>query len=429
MIVDFFSEWKKTLCVAAVLMIVDFFSEWKKTLCVTAVLMIVDFFSEWKKTLCVTAVLMIVDFFSEWKKTLCVTAVLMIVDFFSEWKKTLCVTAVLMIVDFFSEWKKTLCVTAVLMIVDFFSEWKKTLCVTAVLMIVDFFMNGRKLFVSLLFKRIKSTDNGRYECKVRNTSDVAYGFGITYVSYASLPQIQVSRNITVEFGDEVSLACNFTRPGNFFITLVTIAWIKDSENIMEVPRPKEGELKDINLKIDQPEDGGHYRCKLVTLLHQHRTYNITKLIIVKVKPRFYALDLKYNRMVRSKGEAVEFNCNATGNPIIIVWKRKPRNEEKNLTINMEASSYNESHYQISSDTQYEGFRLEISKTDYKDRGFYYCCIRLTNTSVEDKECQRFILRVKDPLGYLWPLIGITIEAIVLFIILYASKKFNGTSKP
>ena len=40
-------------------------------------------------------------------------------------------------------------------------------------------------------------------------------------------------------------------------------------------------------------------------------------------------------MVRSKGEAVEFNCNATGNPIIIVWKRKPRNEEKNLTINME----------------------------------------------------------------------------------------------
>ena len=110
------------------------------------------------------------------------------------------------------------------------------------------------------------------------------------VTDASLPQIEVSRNITVEFGDEVSLACNFTRPGNFFITLVTIAWIKDSENIMEVPRPKEGELKDINLKIDQPEDGGHYRCKLVTLLHQHRTYNITKLIIVKGMKKPHGLD-------------------------------------------------------------------------------------------------------------------------------------------
>jgi hypothetical protein len=58
----------------------------------------------------------------------------------------------------------------------------------------------------------------------------------------------------------------------------------------------------------------------------------------------------------------------------------------------------ESRYKFSRQNKYQGFKLEIPKTDYEDRGDYYCCIKSSNASVSD-ECQQFTLRVKGMFTY------------------------------
>ncbi|XP_031571685.1 basigin-like isoform X2 [Actinia tenebrosa] len=285
-------------------------------------------------------------------------------------------------------------------------------------------VDGRKLYVTMVIKRIKPSDSGQYRCTLPNDTNTSYGFGITYIAKSDLPEIEVSRNITAELGESVRLACNITQKGNIFkVRLVIIAWVKDDhQRIAEVPSA-ERNLKDIRLTLNKPQDGGHYECKLTSMLHAQRTYNVTRIISVQVRPKFGAVDLTHNEIVRIKGEAVQFQCDATGNPIKIVWKRKPRH--KNLLITLNETSYsNESlqtRYKFTRKSNYEEFKLEIPKTDYEDRGDYYCCIRSSNTSVPD-QCQRFTLRVKDPLRHLWPILGIIVEAIFLYVITTSSEK-------
>jgi hypothetical protein len=67
------------------------------------------------------------------------------------------------------------------------------------------------------------------------------------------------------------------------VILVTIAWLKEDVRIAEVP-PTERNLNDIKLIIDEPQDGGSYKCELTSLLHSQRTYNVTGIITVQGKP-------------------------------------------------------------------------------------------------------------------------------------------------
>ena len=107
---------------------------------------------------------------------------------------------------------------------------------------------------------------------------------------------------------------------------------------------------------------------------------------------------------------------------------------------------NSSKYNFDSKSNYEGFKFEIIETDYEDRGVYFCCFdSSSNSSVEELKCQEFTLRVKgmsawptqgrlaaycffilssDPLGWLWPLIGIICEAILIVLILLLAAKFK-----
>jgi len=60
-------------------------------------------------------------------------------------------------------------------------------------------------------------------------------------------------------------------------------WIKDGGSVTKVPRPDEIKLRDISMMVDSAEDGGYYQCRLSTVLHQQRVYNITEVIIVQGK--------------------------------------------------------------------------------------------------------------------------------------------------
>ena len=105
---------------------------------------------------------------------------------------------------------------------------------------------------------------------------------VVVISGSELPQIAVTNNVTAEFGDAFSLACNITSLGNTFaIKLLSIAWIKDGERVTELTRPAEQRLKAISRTTEKPEDGGLYQCELSAMLYQQRVYNITELIAVQ----------------------------------------------------------------------------------------------------------------------------------------------------
>jgi len=74
------------------------------------------------------------------------------------------------------------------------------------------------------------------------------------------------------------------------------------------------------------------------------------------------------------------------------------------------------------------FTLKIDKVDYADRNTYRCIAerKPNENGTTMAATTDIILRVRDPLGALWPFIGVVVEAIVLFIFLtvhgYTSNK-------
>ncbi|XP_020916124.1 roundabout homolog 1 isoform X2 [Exaiptasia diaphana] len=274
-----------------------------------------------------------------------------------------------------------------------------------------------------------SSDFGGYECigYSGNQKD-AYGFTINVINRNELPGIAVSENKTVQFGTEIILSCNLTLKMDVDTTkLRKLMWIKGGQVIDEVLYPKEQTLKSRKFKVSDPSDGGLYSCHLISRLRDSLDYNITDSIHITVKPKFFK-DLMDNEVKVFKGKSATFECSAKGNPLNTFWKRKLKSE-KSANMLKEGENWN-SRYSLSNLDKMEDHSLTISDVGYGDRGFYYCCIQESETANNTKEqddvegCQKFTLRVKDPLGALWPVIGIIIEVILLVIIIVLAEKFK-----
>ena len=52
-----------------------------------------------------------------------------------------------------------------------------------------FSVGGRKLFVTMVIKRIKQSDSGQYRCMLPNTTTTSYGFGITYIASKAISHV------------------------------------------------------------------------------------------------------------------------------------------------------------------------------------------------------------------------------------------------
>ena len=110
------------------------------------------------------------------------------------------------------------------------------------------------------------------------------------------------------------------------------------------------------------------------------------------------------------GEDVVLDCGGGGH------------KDTNNTWTMDGqimTTINSTKYSFEKNSEDDSFnrKLKIINVDYSDRKVYICIkhmIQLTTTN-------EFRLRVRDPLGTLWPTLGIIGEAIVLFIII----KFDG----
>ncbi|KAK3733286.1 hypothetical protein QZH41_011137, partial [Actinostola sp. cb2023] len=273
--------------------------------------------------------------------------------------------------------------------------------------------DGRKLFVTMVINKMIDPLKGQYVCSawrgaspVRKVQPARYGFGVSYIaayvqhkfyiylSEKDLPHIQFSKSVTTEFGKPVTLMCNLTNQGNKFrVSLNKIAWYKNNELTgKEVTHLQDEKLQNINLEINEPEDGGTYTCRLYTTLQFSRTYIVNGQIFVQIAPKFLVKDaqLDDNEIIRKKGQSARFDCACQGNPITVMWKKISKSGQVTV-LNRTESMSNDSHYQFSNDDgRLKGFWLEISQTDFNDRGDYKCCFQSNNTDI----CQTFTLRVK-----------------------------------
>ena len=192
-----------------------------------------------------------------------------------------------------------------------------------------------------------------------------------------LPGIEVSKNVSAEFGDKIVLSCNLTISQEVSADqtkLTKLMWAKDGRLIEEVLYPREQSLKSLKIDVERPEVGGIYTCHLTSKLRNVKEYNVTDNIHVtgknehvsrrsyisasrktclfygktcfvqtppavctkltylnktlSVKPKFFAADLKDNEIVAMKEGSVKFVCSAEGNPLQTEWKRKAKYESK-----------------------------------------------------------------------------------------------------
>ncbi|KAL9986543.1 hypothetical protein ACROYT_G000710 [Oculina patagonica] len=290
-----------------------------------------------------------------------------------------------------------------------------------------------KLSATMKIKNVTLEDDslygalGSYECHAYAVGDVnersRHGFSVSVITRDEIPQVVVPDISVLQHDDDVTLICNLTERGNKASTpLKRISWFKDGELLESVRNPDPQEAKDTlgPLKIEKVKvtDGGHYTCLLEVLLRNVKQYNVSDDTVIHIEPWLPAPkeDIEEKSF---KGKDVSFRCAARGFPLEVEWKVKKKSEDSVQSC-INGSNGN---YKIDRDNIYSPYILTISDVQYTDRGFYYCCLP-SNCSDSVEGCQKFILRVRDPLGALWPVIGILIEAIVLFLIIFLSEKFK-----
>ncbi|XP_031575490.1 uncharacterized protein LOC116309081 [Actinia tenebrosa] len=186
---------------------------------------------------------------------------------------------------------------------------------------------------------------------------------------SELPGIEVSNNVSAEFGDNIVLTCNFTisQAASKRTKLTKLMWAKDGRLIEEVLYPKGQSLKSLKVYVDRPEVGGIYSCHLTSKLRNVKEYNVTGSIYVSVQPRFFPerkKEKKMNRLV----------CTAQGNPLVTEWKRKNLHNDDIWVLDTKDNS-SKGKYVFSNMDGFKDHTLTIYDVQPKDAGQYYCCIK------------------------------------------------------
>jgi len=161
------------------------------------------------------------------------------------------------------------------------------------------------------------------------------------------------------------------------------------------------------LEIDKvkPSNGGFYQCVVRTFLKDStsKDYPAAVLEVARVLP----VTRGGGTVEVVKGNRATMVCDASAYPFPTITWFKDGDKLFDFTdnrYNFTRSSYNNP---INS-------TLEIDDVEFADRGVYTCEASLVG---HEKAEVKFTLRVRDPLGALWPFIGIVVESIVLVIII------------
>lgn len=259
--------------------------------------------------------------------------------------------------------------------------------------------------------------------------DTNFPYRIIVIPSSSKPTMTLlpENTTTVKKGEDIKLSCSaaltLQKDWSFALQWVFNGEILGSKgkytikNTVDQPGNKSSILTVTDL--NQPEEGV-YTCQANIEISNHQTNSrFSKKVIVSLKSEIGTVP-KNREIVRQDQESVELSCDILGNPFpTFRW-------QKGDEI---ISASSDARYSFSNNSQSEAANssFSISKVTYKDRSKYYCIgIYSNGKSVQ----QEFILRVRDPMGALWPTIGIIIEAVLLVLIigLYTCCKKSKSSR-
>lgn len=123
-----------------------------------------------------------------------------------------------------------------------------------------------------------------------------------------------------------------------------------------------------------------------------------------------------------KGGIITIDCRPGDNITSIVWKIGEVKKDKEIEFGDRIDEG------VSGDL--DNGRLVIKNVDFTDRNFYNCHqMKRVNQTHSVPETKSFRLRVRDPLGPLWPVLGIVIGAILLAIVIGSHEYMNKPAKP
>ncbi|CAH3017713.1 unnamed protein product [Porites evermanni] len=298
---------------------------------------------------------------------------------------------------------------------------------------------SKKLFVTMVIRNVTLNDDstygtlGRYECHAFAVGDPVerkHGFYVNVILKTEIPTVTVPEVIVLRHSENITLACNLTEGEDGGNTgLKSISWYKDGvlKKTLRNPEPgnPQGSFEPLKLSNVGVKDGGNYTCLLIVLLRnkEDKKYSVSDSTMVEIAAWLdkQKVDPEYQGY---KGRNVSLECPAKGFPLHVEWKFKKKGEDKVRSC----IGALDGKYRIHRKGIYEPYFLTLTDLQYSDRGSYYCCLPSNCSDSVQGNCQRFVLRVRDPLGPLWPVIGIIVEAIVLFLIIFIAEKRSKNKK-
>eukprot|EP00794_Sanderia_malayensis_P010011 gene10011-11034_t len=277
-----------------------------------------------------------------------------------------------------------------------------------------------RTITSTLNKIVSSASAGYYTCIIKlNTNQQSVQYTYTKSDLIGLPVerakgVKAAQVVTFHAKTQGKLTCDVIAFPD-----VTVAWSKDQKPITAATdarykfsngnNDKNGIL---TISSVEKSDKGVYAC---SAKNPGGEANIQFTVTIKVSVALASgVAAKQTIDIKQKGSA-KMVCKVVANPNATVTWVKGKSPITNTS---------NARYKFSDDGGNKNAVLEISSAQYSDRGVYTCTASNAGGSAQVK----FTLRVRDPLGALWPFIGIVIEAILLAIIIIAYEKYTANRK-
>ncbi|KAI8786189.1 neuroplastin-like [Biomphalaria glabrata] len=210
-------------------------------------------------------------------------------------------------------------------------------------------------------------------------------------------------DVIFTFNDKnATLTCNATDNNSYYV-----GWYHLGQSVTGTRYTVTNLTHVTVLVITSPtrEDSGEY---VATFL---KTGGTQENCTIKYTATPLVLDLAKSKNLE-KDQDLDLHCDVKGYPgSVVSWSR----DGIDLTNTT-------SRVTLKNDGIVENAYLHIKSLEYSDEGTYKCTAYSKHFNFSHSKS--LVIRVKNPIAWVWPLVGILVEIIVLAVIIFACSKFD-----
>jgi len=210
----------------------------------------------------------------------------------------------------------------------------------------------------------------------------------------------LSCNITVESGEQTEgdpvWYKNDTAVTDLNVTDTRFS-VDDESNTLTITDPKRSDAAEYKLRFKIQGD---------------KDYNCS--VPFKAGPLVITIN-DFDKSVNVKqGKDLELQCWVVGYPYpVVTWFKDG--------VALNNGSKKDPRVKTPFYKGYQNAELNIAKMEYEDAGTYNCTATYPG-NVSEISSKTIIVRVKDPMGWLWPFLGIVAEVVALCVIIFIYEK-------